>query len=147
MPLSIDSQTFESLVFSSNNQSPSQLPTIYDINTTVPSVDIQSPRYLQSFADDFHIPSRSIPTTILLYGLKPLLLRNYIVFHDSLDQQWNQSPTTLASVRITSRLIPAIVSYIPATTICSESPLLVNQGVYVLCPTAPTMRFAYRGIH
>eukprot|EP00536_Pseudo-nitzschia_multiseries_P012977 jgi/Psemu1/33777/gm1.33777_g len=29
-----------------------------------------------------------------------------------------------------------IVSYIPATTICSGSPLLVNQGVYVLCPKA-----------
>eukprot|EP00536_Pseudo-nitzschia_multiseries_P014258 jgi/Psemu1/38078/gm1.38078_g len=50
---------------------------------------------------------------------------------------------TLESLRIKSRLIPAIVSYIPATPICSGSPLLVNQGVYVLCPKATTTGFAY----
>eukprot|EP00536_Pseudo-nitzschia_multiseries_P001261 jgi/Psemu1/2866/gm1.2866_g len=84
---------------------------------------------------------------ILLYGLKPLILCDYIVFLDLIDQQWNQSSTTLESLRIKSRLIPAIVSYIPATPICSESPLLVNQGVYVLCPKATTTGFAYSGIH
>eukprot|EP00536_Pseudo-nitzschia_multiseries_P017832 jgi/Psemu1/52780/gm1.52780_g len=96
------------------------------------------------FTPYFSLPPSSI---ILLYGLKPLILCDYIVFPDLIDQQWNQSSTTLESFRIKSRLIPAIVSYIPATPICSGSPLLVNQGVYVLCPKATTTGFAYSGIH